>query len=618
VDDGYIRPRGPFGKDFDDFKHYEASTRAGDRYPLAYLSHQIRWSRFPQAWNYTFLELPRESQSQGAEAATFTDFMLTSILDPSVVNSTRFPDVPENRDFPGRTVGGAHYLLVRIDELLTFAVSDPRALGLGGNGEFDPRLIADRVALFRKEKTIEHIHTDKQQANAIASALTRQLDCRRRSVSALLAACLQTLDNATFQQILGHSAALPDFPDAVKMALQRDPLSEAPEAPQKRAADIVMQTIASSTQITTNAALCSFTGALVRAVVASGALRPRAKADIYRHVTEVTKSFWDATYRLTIDEEAIDVADDFVSSAMVDGRCIYFSNFMPFGAEKFTRTIFVDVDMGDYQRARILQRLCDILTYRSIPIRDLDRVRSAIEALNDMNRRLSDIQMRVVDGTAAAAVVKPVHGKVAARLKVDELRQEMAAILEVSVQTGRLNAFFTYGIAGKWSSTSAYYDQILERCEDLREQRIPGYPQLSEFVKRRLKHSIRYIERMHMHYTTVGRRTTDLLDRVRTELNALQTTSLMDDMHEQVALTQVAELVVVVACSDFLVHLTTPLNHGQFVPEIPEWGLVLCAAFVSILIVFVWKRSRQWWTYHGGIGRSRRWLRTKINRPPVV
>jgi uncharacterized membrane-anchored protein len=277
---------------------------------------------------------------------------------------------------------------------------------------------------------------------------------------------------------------------------------------------------------------------------------------------------------------------------MVEGRCIYFSNFMPFGMEKFTRTIFVDVDLSDYQRARMLQRLSDILTYRSIPLRDLDRVKSAIEALNDLNRRLSDIQMRVFDGNGSAQSTTTASVR-SPSVQVEELRKEMEAILDVSVQTGRLNAFFTYGIAGKWSSSNAYFEQILERCEDVREERIPGYPELTEFVQRRLRHSIRYIERMHIHYVTVGQRTSELLDRVRTELNSLQTRNMLLNMEEQVHLTQVAEILILLGGSYYTFNLLKPFNDGvRDDLKFAEWLLVVFAMLAVIIGKFFYRRYR--------------------------
>jgi len=105
-----------------------------------------------------------------------------------------------------------------------------------------------------------------------------------------------------------------------------------------------------------------------------------------------------------------------------------------------------------------------------------------------------------------------------------------------------------------------------------REQRIPGYPQLTDFVQRRLKHSIRYMERMHIHYSTVGQRITELLDRVRAQLNSLQTEKMVEDIHEQVTLTQIAEIVVLAGGTYYIFSLLKPII--KVVSEVPEVFLV--------------------------------------------
>jgi hypothetical protein len=310
-------------------------------------------------------------------------------------------------------------------------------------------------------------------------------------------------------------------------------------------------------------------GDIVRAAIAAPAVTDAEKSEILRLNADLTRVFWHATFRHTIDRSALQVGDDFVGSAMADGRCIYFSNFMPFGDERFTRTIFVDIDLGHYQRARVLQRLSDILTYRSVPLHDLNQVTTAIDALIDMNRLLNNVQVKLttLGNTQTSTPNQSDQERLnTSRSQANDLQEQLRELLHVSVMAGRLNDYFTYGIAGKAASAQAYYDQIVERTQDIREERILGYALLSDFLTRRLKHSIRFIERMDMHHRTVNQRTGELLDRVRTELDALRALQLVDGLKQQIGLvdqqvrlTRVAEILVVFGGAYYTLQLLKPV-----------------------------------------------------------
>jgi len=643
---------GESGPSFDDFVHYEVippdevvrqsyrSSRGAraivhDQPPLMQPPTQLelRWGRYPQSWSYTFIEsIPVQSdpnnlraprwpsrdqwQSSDERKSLITGFLLTAVLDPSVVNSTGLPPVDPNRVFPGKTLAGAHYVLVRVDDLLAFSLATPKVLGLGTSG-FDHREISRAVLRFRHPRPPEKREQSGlslSKAELMANLMGDFQEARQESIRLLLTACFKLLSRlpGALTSLLDERQSLDAAPmgswTSVRATLQNLASPDDAARVARDLVDVLKSDVAllfpgtvplpKGTAPLPDVPGRSLLGDVVRAVVTSTSISGDDKGVVFRRLADVTKAFWNSTIRVALPPERLAevVRDDFVSSAMSEGRCIYFSNFLPFGEEKYTRTIFVDVDMEMHQRARMLQRLTDILSYRSIPLRDLGRVRAATEALNDLNRDLNNIQMRITGLHGPRDGSDDDHGSELEKQQrraehMKKVQDQLGDTLEVSAKLGRLNAFFTYGIAGKSSSTSAYYDQIHERCDDVREQRILGYPRLTDFVRRRLKHSVRYIERMHVHYSTVGGRITEVLDRVRTQFDSLQTehaaeltrqtakqteqmATLMD---QQLSLTQAAEIVVLAAGLYYVFSL------GKAATEITAL-LLVGGAFVLLVL----------------------------------
>jgi hypothetical protein len=91
-----------------------------------------------------------------------------------------------------------------------------------------------------------------------------------------------------------------------------------------------------------------------------------------------------------------------------------------------------------------------------------------------------------------------------------------------------MNLFLVYGIRGRYLSTEASLRQIRERITDIRQKRIPGFPLLGEFIERRVADSIRDITYMSQRYDYLRERMHDAYNRVRTQLNSIQTTQMVE------------------------------------------------------------------------------------------
>jgi uncharacterized membrane-anchored protein len=499
----------------------------------ASFSYKLRWSRAPHSWNYTFIESAEKSQSQVERSI---DLILAAALNPTVMDAIGLRQFRTKFKFPGHNIAGAHYLFLPISHLIAFTANSSAALNLHTLDQ----IVARFDGLRRQSMDLEAFN---RRTRMMRVRLRRpyKLNARRSLVRIAVALCLDILPR---EQIVALAAASPAADAILRLGQRPEP-----------AAAALVGLIETSPNLDQNFEVCEFMGELFKAAIQSRGLKKKVDlvSQLMTTIGDLTAAFWECTFAVIIDNEAPDdsvaaVSKDFVCSAMVERRCIYFSNFVPYGEDRFTRTIFLDLGLRPYQRGRILQRLCDLSTYRSIPMRDLDRVRAAVRALDELNPHLNDIQVTLA-GLSAGSIIPTTPQVTADRVRT--LGEQLDDTLKVSGSVGRMNAFLTYGIAGRWSASLTYFERIDERSDDLREERIVGYALLFDFVRRRLANAKREIERMSIHHATVSSRVGDLLDKIRTQLNVLQTenvgsqtTNVAYSLNQLVTLQRAAEALV--------------------------------------------------------------------------
>ncbi len=528
---------------FTDFRHIRLKASVDPEIPgcqaaLADFDYFLRWSRSPQSWNYTFIEsLSKKGEQREDYFTALTNLLCACAMEPSVLSARAFPDFPTDREFPGFLLAGAHYFLVPIDMLLALSVIPPSTLGSEKGTD-----VSDILMRIRRSKLADK---ERVAAERFLKAMKDGLIGRQTQVATLLQLCLHTQKKAGTQALLERhwNVTLTSDEQAQKIAMQKrvDELFSQPETAWQHEILKFFRTFTGRKNPMQIRGVYRFMGNLGKETTRDPSIEAELKQKVLRIVADVTTSFWEFAVAPNLSssrlrEEAAAASDgasigepgsfvsDFVCSSMIEGRCLYFSNFMPENEDRFTRTLFIDIGMERLQSARMLQRLSDILTYRSMPIRHLERVNAAIEALLELNLRLNSIQGGAIYPSLDAGGRVP---------DLDDLKRQLADSLDVSRSVARLNGFITYGVTGQWRSADAYLKQILERCEDLREERIDGYAKLTDFVKRRLAHSVRFVERMHGHHRTVVGRVSDLMERTRTELDSYLTERIADALTAQ-------------------------------------------------------------------------------------
>lgn len=153
-----------------------------------------------------------------------------------------------------------------------------------------------------------------------------------------------------------------------------------------------------------------------------------------------------------------------VLSNAVDGLAWVFTDFrIEDGSSHF---LLIDGGMSLRQVGRTVQRLWEIETYRTLALLGLPVARKVGRWLRGAEDQLAALMDRI-DGARSAADEHAVLTTLSA----------LAAEVEHSVAA----------TAFRFGASRAYFDIVLQRVEELREQRVQGFPTLREFMERRLR-----------------------------------------------------------------------------------------------------------------------------------
>ena len=134
------------------------------------------------------------------------------------------------------------------------------------------------------------------------------------------------------------------------------------------------------------------------------------------------------------------------------------------GPDGFSRFLLRDIGLRELQTGRMVQRICEIETYRMMALLALPVARESAQQLAVMEEELTDLS-RAMTGPD-----KPTDATLLARLSSLAARAEALSL--------RTNYRF--------SAAQAYYRIVKGRIADLRETRIEGVPTIGEFMDRRL------------------------------------------------------------------------------------------------------------------------------------
>lgn len=270
------------------------------------------------------------------------------------------------------------------------------------------------------------------------------------------------------------------------------------------------------------------------------------------------------------------VPESLACSWVLDECAIIAGDFQidPAGLMRFAA--FVRPGAGPRRIGRIVQRLCEIETYRAMSMLGLGRSR-------DLTARLNALEPRLAALAAAMA---------------DDARGSEATLHELLEISAELESLAT-GHSFRFGATGAYEAIANQRIEVLRETRFNGKQTFGEFMRRRYDPAMRTVksaERRLEQMAERAERAGELLStRVDVERSA-QNQRLLQSMDRRadlaLRLQHTVEGLSVVAISYYAVSLATyallPLAEAWHWPK-----SVLTAALVPVVLAAVWLMIRR-------------------------
>ena len=158
-------------------------------------------------------------------------------------------------------------------------------------------------------------------------------------------------------------------------------------------------------------------------------------------------------------------------SRVVDGAAIVAGDFRIDSAGHMRFAVFVRPGVGARRVGRIVQRLCEIETYRGMSMLGLIRSRDLGTRLNTLDPKLSAL----------------VSGLDNAEPSPEAALHEL---LTISAELESLAVQFSF----RFGATAAYEAIVNQRIEVLREQRIQGRQTFGEFMMRRYDPAMRSVK----------------------------------------------------------------------------------------------------------------------------
>ena len=289
------------------------------------------------------------------------------------------------------------------------------------------------------------------------------------------------------------------------------------------------------------------------------------------------------TTRKAVDERALRarlddwfVGESLAAVSVLDGAAVVASDFRIDPARHVRMAIFVHPDTGFRRVGRIVQRLCEIETYKSMSMLGLARARRVSVDLGQLDQRLAAL---VGDMAAPGA----------------RAETTLDALMQVSAELERLEA----GASFRFGATRAYEAIVHDRISVLREERFEGRQTLAEFMRRRYDPAMRTVKAAESRLAVlsdramrVGRLLSTQVEVARSAQNQAVLQSMDKRADLQLRLQKTVEGLSVVAISYYAVSLAGYLLYP--LAEVTGVSKGLLTALVTLPVVgAVWLMVRR-------------------------
>jgi uncharacterized membrane-anchored protein len=235
------------------------------------------------------------------------------------------------------------------------------------------------------------------------------------------------------------------------------------------------------------------------------------------------------------------VPESLAVAKVVDGLAVIAGDFRidPAGHMRFA--VFVKPEAGARRIGRIVQRLCEVETYRAMSMLGLMRARKLTGQLNALDPQLSAL-VSSMDSTARPA------------------EENLQELLRISAELESLAVQHSF----RFGATGAYEAIVNQRITALREERLAGRQSFGEFMMRRYDPAMRTVKSAEARLGSMAERAERAAELLRTRVDverSAQNQSLLESMDRRadlaLRLQHTVEGLSVVAISYYAVSLAS-------------------------------------------------------------
>ncbi len=270
------------------------------------------------------------------------------------------------------------------------------------------------------------------------------------------------------------------------------------------------------------------------------------------------------------------VPESLAISEVLDGTAIMAGDFRIDSAGHMRFALFARPEMGARRIGRVVQRICEIETYKSMSMLGLARARSLGPAIGDMNGKLTQLMSEM-------------------RGRDVQSENTLKALLDVSAELESTLAQSAF----RFGATGAYDALVNQRISVLREERFDGRQTFAEFMMRRFDPAMRTVSAVEAQLRTMAERAERAANLLRTRVDverSAQNQELLASMDRradlQLRLQKTVEGFSVAAISYYAVNLLSYLLSPGF--EAAGFGKTATLSILTpIVLVLVWLAVRR-------------------------
>ncbi len=248
---------------------------------------------------------------------------------------------------------------------------------------------------------------------------------------------------------------------------------------------------------------------------------------------------------LTADLDDWFVAESLAVSKVLDDAAVVAGDFRidPNGHLRFA--IFPSADTGRRRIGRIVQRLCEVETYKAMSMLGFARARRLQPDLNSLDSRLTRVMSTMSDKAAPPEAT-------------------LQDLLQISAQLETIAAQSSF----RFDATGAYGALVDQRIATLRETRFKGRQSFAEFMMRRYEPAMRTVTATRSRLASMSERSVRASNLLRTRVDvarSAQNQALLESMDRradlQLRLQHTVEGLSVVAISYYAISLVGYLAY---------------------------------------------------------